>query len=113
MLLVGAAGLVLLIGCANVGNLMLGREAGRRKELGVKTALGATRWRLMQDFAADALVLGLAAGSAAIALSWVGLPALAAMAPDTLPHLSEARLDMTAFSRSSSWLLSDWCPRFA
>ncbi len=81
---------------------MLGREAGRRKELGIKTALGASRLRLIQDFAADALILGASAGAAAIALSWIALPALAAVAPDTLPHLSEARLDLTAFGYAAA-----------
>ena len=98
MLLVGAASLVLLIGCANIVNLLLGREAGRRKELGIKTALGASRVRLVQDFAADAVILGLGAGLTGITLSWIALPALAAVAPDSLPHLSEARLDLTAFT---------------
>ena len=102
LLLTGAAALVLLIGCANIANLMLGREAGRRKELGIKTALGASRLRLIQDFAADALILGASAGAAAIALSWIALPALAAVAPDTLPHLSEARLDLTAFGYAAA-----------
>jgi putative ABC transport system permease protein len=102
MLLIGAAALVLLIACANIINLMLGREAGRRKELGIKTALGASRVRLIQDFAADALILGLGAGVAAIALSSVALPALAAVAPESLPHLSEASLDLTAFGYAAA-----------
>lgn len=102
MLLIGAAALVLLIGCANIVNLMLGREAGRRKELGIKTALGASRLRLIEDFATDALILGVGAGGTAIALSWVALPALAAVAPDSLPHLSEARLDLTAFTYAAA-----------
>jgi putative ABC transport system permease protein len=94
MLLVGAATLVLLIACANIVNLTLGREAGRRKELGIKTALGASSLRLIKDLTAEALALGTIAGFLAMFLSWMALPLLAAAAPETLPHLSEARLDL-------------------
>ena len=66
MVLLGAVGFVLLIACANLGNLMLGRSAARRKELAIRTALGAARWRLVRQMVTETLVL--AAGGSILGL---------------------------------------------
>jgi predicted permease len=98
LLLVGAAGLVLLIACANVANLLLGRGAVRRQEFAVKTALGATWLRLVKDFTSEAAILGAGAGVVAVLTAVWALPILRAIAPSTLPHVADTRLDLVTLS---------------
>jgi putative ABC transport system permease protein len=97
-LLMGAAALVLVIACANVANLLLGRGAARRKEFGVKAALGASPFRLARDFTWEAALLGGLAGAMAVSLSAIALPALAAAAPESVPLVAGARLDVVTIA---------------
>jgi putative ABC transport system permease protein len=92
-LLLGAVALVLLIACANVGGLTLGRVAARDAELALRTALGATRERLMRQLLVESLLLALVGGGIGVALALLGVKALIAIAPANLPRLDDVGLD--------------------
>lgn len=90
LLLVGAVGLVLLIACVNLANLMLARGVARLQELAVRLALGATPQTLARTIVIESLLLALLGGAAGIALAAVGLPALASQLPPGLVPRSSA-----------------------
>jgi putative ABC transport system permease protein len=91
--LLGAVAFVLLIASANVANLILGRALGRRKEMAVRAALGATRGQILQHVLAESLLLSFAGGAAGLLLAYLAMPALRAMLEDQLPRSSEITLD--------------------
>ncbi len=89
--LAGAVGVLLLIACANLSNLMLVRAAARHHELAVRTALGATRWRLARQLLTEALLLASAGGLVGVLLALWAIDALHAM---PLPRAAEISLDL-------------------
>ncbi|MGH7561487.1 MAG: ADOP family duplicated permease, partial [Gemmatimonadales bacterium] len=93
LILFGAVGLVLLIACANVANLLLARGAGRSRELAVRAAIGAGRGRLVRQLLAEGLVLAVLAAVVGTALAWAGVRALVAWAPPGTPRLEQAAID--------------------
>jgi predicted permease len=93
-LLLGAVGLVLLVGCVNVANLLLARGAARRREVAVRVALGAGVGRLARQFLVETLALTLAAAGAGVALAYAGLRVLVSIAPPDVPRLSDITIDL-------------------
>jgi predicted permease len=91
--LMGSIGMVLLIACANVANLMLVRVEGRRQELAVRAALGAGRGRIAVDLLLESVILGLLGSAVGLGLAYAALRILAAMAPAGLPRVREIGID--------------------
>lgn len=91
--LAGAVALVLVIVCANVGNLLLVRGEGRRREMALRTALGASRGRIVTQLFTESAVLAVAGGALGLALAWAGSRALIAVAPPSIPRLDEIAID--------------------
>jgi putative ABC transport system permease protein len=94
MVLLGAVGFVLLIGCVNVANLLLTRAAGRQRELAVRTALGAGRRQLIQHLFAESLVIALGAGVVGLGLAFAGVHALGGLLPESIPRLHPLGIDV-------------------
>jgi len=92
-LLMGAVSLVLLIACSNVANLLLARAAGRVHEMGVRTALGAERVRLVRQMLTEALVLALGGGMLGILIAYAALRVVLRVQPGNIPRLDETSLD--------------------
>jgi predicted permease len=95
LVLLGAVGMVLLIACANVANLLLARASSRSGEMAMRSALGATRGRITQQLLLEALVLASIGGVAGLALAKAGLGTLLGLAPATLPRVENVAIDGT------------------
>ena len=86
-------GVVMLIACTNVANLLLVRADGRQQELAVRSALGAGRWRIARELLLESVTLGLLGGAVGVGVAYAGLRLLTAIGPENLPRLSEISLD--------------------
>jgi putative ABC transport system permease protein len=95
--LMGAVALVLLIACANVANLLLARSATRQRELAIRTALGASRGRVVRQLLTEAMLLSMTAAAGGTLLSLWGIKALLSLSRDTLPRTHEIGIDARVF----------------
>jgi putative ABC transport system permease protein len=93
LLILGAVGLVLLIACANVANLMLVRATGRSREMGIRAALGAGRWRLIRGLLVEGIVLSVAGAAIGVLLAYGGVEIIRAWMPANVPRVADIAID--------------------
>jgi predicted permease len=98
IVLAGAVGLVLLIACVNISNLLLARAIARQKEIAVRVALGASRGRVARQLLTEGLLLGAGGGAAGLALAYAGVAVLRAIAPTGVPHMENAGISGTVMA---------------
>jgi putative ABC transport system permease protein len=115
LLLLGAVGFVLLIACANVANLVLGKILARKKEIAIRSALGATRFAILRQVLAETVLLSLAGGALGLFLASFGTKLIVKFLADRLPRFAEITLDgsvlaFTAFLALFSGVLAGILP---
>ncbi len=96
--MLGAVGLVLLIGCANVANLFLARASNRERELAIRTALGSGRARLVRQLLTENVILAAVGGVGGLAVAWIGVRLLLAIGPNSLPFGDTVVFDRQVFA---------------
>ncbi len=110
-LLLGAAGSVLLIACASIGNLLLAQASGRRLEFATRSALGASRANLVRQMLTESLLIAVIGGAMALVLASWALPMLTKLVPQDIPRLTEIRVDgmVVAFTTVASIVVGLIC----
>lgn len=101
LMLLGAVAIVLLIACANVANLLLARASAREREVGIRAALGASRWRLMRQLMVESLMLSIAGTALAIVLAWWAVQVLRTSMPEGVPRITAIALDIRVLAAAA------------
>ena len=100
--LLGAVAFVLLIACVNVANLMLARATARSRELGIRGALGATRWQLARALLVESVVLSIAGTLCGLALAYFGVDVLRASMPGYVPRIADVGVDLRVLTAAAA-----------
>ncbi len=100
--LFGGVSMILLIACANVANLLLGRATARRKEITLRAALGAARSRIVRQLLTESLLLSFAGAAAGLGIAWATLQLLFALRPGSVARLQTIHLDLASFGFAST-----------
>ena len=101
MMLLGAVALLLVIACANVANLMLARATARAREIGIRAALGAGRWRLIRGLLIEGVVLSTAGAIIGLGLAYAGVQSIKAWLPAGLPRVAAIAIDLRVLAAAS------------
>jgi len=96
--MLAAVGVVLLIACANLANMLLAKAVARTREIAIRAAIGASRTRIVRQLATESILLALLSGAVGLLISLWGARVLVALAPGDVPRLSEAGLDFRVWS---------------
>ena len=102
LMLIGSVAFVLLIACANLGNLMLARSSTRQREMAIRASLGAGRLGIITQTLTESLLLSLAGGFIGVLLAWWSLKTVIALAPADLPRIESVRMNFTVLGFSAA-----------
>ena len=102
LMLLGAVGIVLLIACANIASLLLARASARERDVAVRAALGAGRWRLVRQFLIESLMLSAAGTACAVVAAWWAVDVLRTSLPDNLPRVTAIALDLRVLGAAAA-----------